>query len=160
LRKCDRCGSINQDDEHVCGVCGRDLSDLPSVSFDQATRIHESPVRFKRGTRRVGIVEILSGTIIIVLGAVSLLAGPLSSATFRLGLVMFPLVLVLWLVGLFVIVVGISSMSQSSRPVIKRGFGRGGPIMRPSGGSGWEHSYRETDREKSEDQRKETGESD
>jgi len=160
LRTCVRCGSVSQDYERACGVCGRDLANQPTLSLDQATRIHESPVHFSRRTSRVGIIEVLSGTIIIVLGVMSFLTGPLGSINFRLGLVTFPLVLVLCLIGLFAIIVGISSMSQSSRPIIKQGFGRGGPVTRPSSGSGWEHSYREADREKAEDQRKETGESD
>jgi hypothetical protein len=160
LRRCGNCGSISQDDERSCGVCGQDLSNQPSVSLDQATRIHESPVLLQRGVRRVGIAEVLLGTVIIALGVVSLFAGPLGAVTFRLGLVTFPLPLVLWLIGLFGIVIGISSMSQTSRPVMKQGFGRGGPIMRPSSGSGWEHSYRETEREKAEGHRKQTGESD
>jgi hypothetical protein len=160
LRRCDNCGSISQDDKHLCGVCGSNLSDQPSLSLDQTTRIQESPVHLERGIGRVGVVEVLSGTAIIGLGVLSLFVGPLGSVTFRLGLVTFPLVLVLWLIGLFGIVLGIGSMSQTSRPVIKQGFGRGGSIIRPSGGSGWEHSYRETEREKAEDHRKETGESD
>lgn len=162
MRRCSNCGSISQDDERSCGVCRRSLSDLPSLSLEQATRIQESspPVHLKRGISTVGVVEVLSGTAVIGLGVLSLIAGPLGSVTFRLGLVTFPLVLVLWLGGLSCIVVGISSVGQRSRPIIKGGFGRGGPITRPAGGRGWEQAYREADREKAEDHRKETGEAD
>lgn len=144
----------------MCGVCGRNLSDEPSLSLDQATRILESPARFERITRSAGVVGILVGILVIGLGVLSLFAEPLGSITFQLGLVMFPLVLVMCLIGLFSIVVGMSSLSRTSRLVIKKGFSRGGPIMRPSSGSGWEHSYRESERETAEGRRKETGDAD
>ena len=159
MRRCGICGSISSDDERSCGVCGRSFSDASSPSLEQAAQISDPPLLLEKRVSRIGIMEMLSGIVLIVLGVLSLIAGPLRSMTFRLGLAVFPVALVLPLIGLFSMMVGISSVSSTSRPIIKQGFGRGGP-MRTSSGSGWEHSYKEAGREKAEDHRKETGDAD
>ena len=103
MKKCPGCGSINSDDDSVCGVCGRSLTEEVSIDPAELAVTFASRPRSSRLGRRtlfatvaaavttligVGLYIMLFvapyGTLILVSGIVSLIF-LLDSPTVRLG---------------------------------------------------------------------------
>jgi ribosomal protein S27AE len=53
LKKCSNCGTISIDAEHVCGVCGADLSTAPTINLREEQENRSQPVDVRRETTQL-----------------------------------------------------------------------------------------------------------
>ena len=147
MNKCVKCGSLNQDDESKCGVCGANLprTDIPSGS---KPRLIENPLpQREKKLSKTGMIVLVFGLGLTVFGTVGV---------FFIG----SLGLAILIAGLFSFMVGADSFARNqSRSTMHMMGGAPSMFPRKSGGRSIS-SLKEIMREEAEERDRESGATD